>query len=175
MVQRYIIVDQTRLNYEGLFDMRQLFGLINSWNFEKGYDRREKRNEQGNYPDGRTYIIEMFPWKKISDYFRNVVRIRIFADHVKDVEIEKNGNKLRLQHGRVQIIMSAFLETDWQERWEKKAILFFIRAIVERYLMKEWFKKHEANIIADFNDIHTKIKNFLNIYKFEGEFRPQWG
>ena len=38
-----IIVDKLRLQYEGLFSVKDLYYMIDEWSEERNYDRREKR------------------------------------------------------------------------------------------------------------------------------------
>lgn len=173
MAERHVVVDQLRLNYEGLIDFAALYTLINSWTFDMGYDRYEKLNEQTNTPEGKHLNIDLRPWKRISLYLTSHIRVRLFAT-LKDVETEIKGEKKTLQQGKVQIIIDGFFDTDWMGIWHNKAFLYFLRALFDRYLFKNYTERSYSLILSDVNDLHTKVKNFLNIYRYGGEFKGRW-
>lgn len=126
MSEKRLIIDQLRLNYSGLFNLGDMFRTIDAWFYEKGYDRHEKKNEEQILPSGRFVEIELRPWKKTTDYAKNEIRLRIFVKDMKDVEVEKDGVKLRLQQGDIHMIFDAFLETDYENRWESKPMFYFL-------------------------------------------------
>ena len=130
----------------------------------------EKKNEQIETEEGKTVVVDIRPWKKVTDYARNCIRVRMFAKF-KDVEVEVQSNKVMLNQGSLQIIFDAYSETDWLDRWEMKAPFFFIKVIFDKYLFKHYTDKYRANVAADLNSLHTKAKNFLNQYRYEGYFK----
>ena len=70
--------------------------------------------------------------------------------------------------------MNGYLQTDWQSRWNNRPFLWFMNIMMDRYIVGYYTAKFRSNVLADVNDVHTKIKNFLNMYKYSGEFMPQW-
>ena len=173
MAERHVVVDQLRVNYDGLLDFTALYTLINSWTFDMGYDRYEKLNEQTDTPEGKHFNIDLRPWKRISHYVTSHIRVRIFAT-LKDVEVDIKGEKRTMQQGKVQIIMDSFFDTDWLNIWHNRAWQYFLRAIFDRYLFRTYTERSYSLILSDTNDLHTKIKNFLNMYKYAGEFKARW-
>ena len=67
MVERDIVVDRMKIEYEGLFSARELYKLIDNWFFEKGYDKREKKSSESIKPAGKYIEMELEPWKKVTD------------------------------------------------------------------------------------------------------------
>lgn len=167
MSEKKLVIDQMKLTYEGLFDMTGLFRMIDSWFYEKGYDRWELKNYEQVMPTGKDIEIELLPWKKTTDYFKNTIRIRIRATNLKEVEIEKEGAKIKINQGKLMIIMDGYLETDYENKWEAKPILYFIRAIFDKYIFKSYFQKFEKWLVNDVYDIHSRIQKYLNIYRYE--------
>jgi len=167
MSEKKLVIDQMKLTYEGLFDMTGLFRMIDAWFYEKGYDRWELKNYEQVMPTGKDIEIELLPWKKTTDYFKNTIRIRIRAVNLKEVEIEKEGAKIKINQGKLMIIMDGYLESDYENRWENKPILYFIRAIFDKYIFKNYFQKFEKWLVNDVYDIHSRIQKYLNVYRYE--------
>jgi len=166
MAEREVVVDHARLSYEGLFSVPELYKLIDTWIRERGYDKLEKKNIEKIERDGKYIEIEILPWKKITDYAKNVLRLRIIMSNVKDVEIERDGKKIKLNQGKVKIVSDAYLETDYEHRWEGKPIFFFLRTVFDKYFFKPYTQSYRENVLKDYNDLIGQIKSFLNLYRY---------
>ena len=167
MSERYIVVDQLKLNYEGLFNFNELYKLVDAFFFEKGYDRMEFRNDEVVTPDGKQLLIELRPWKKTTTYSKNIVKIRFYVFDLKDVEIEKEGVKIKLSQGKVMFIFDGYLESDYDNKWEAKPMFFLIRTIFDKYIFRAHFNKFEKWLVNDVYDIHGRVQKFLNLYRYE--------
>jgi len=167
MSEKKLVIDQLKLTYEGIFDMTGLWRLIDSWFYEKGYDRWEHKNFEQVLPTGKDVEIELLPWKKTTEYFKNTIKIRIKAVEVKDVEIEKKGVKLKLNQGKLMMVFDGYLESDYENKWEGKAIFFFLRTIFDKYFFRKHTDYYEKWLVNDLYDIHGRIQRFLNIYRYE--------
>ncbi len=169
MSEKKLIVDQKRLTYDGLFDATELYRIINRYFWEKGYDWHEPYNIERTLPTGKDIEIEVRPWKKRSTFAKTIVKIRLFMKNVKEVEIEKEGVKVKLNQGNVQIIFDSYLETDYEHRWEGKGagvpVFYFIRILFDRYVMRQYMAGYESNVIEEVNQIFNFVKAFLNMYR----------
>ncbi len=167
MSEKKLVIDQMKLTYEGIFDLNGLYRLIDGWFYQKGYDKWERKNYEQVLPTGKDIEIELLPWKKTTDYFKNIIRIRMRCTNVKDVEIEKQGVKMRLNQGKVMMIFDGYLESDYEHRWEEKPLFFLIRTLFDKYVFKTYFNKYEKWLVNDVYDIHGRIQRFLNLYRYE--------
>ncbi|MBS3142014.1 hypothetical protein J4464_01365 [Candidatus Woesearchaeota archaeon] len=165
MSEREILVDKRRMTYEGLFSVADLYSLIDEYFEEKGYDKHEKKNIERVTPNGKDIEIEVEPWKKITDYAQSIIRVRILMTGIKEVEVEKDGVKIKLNQGKVQLIFDAIFETDYEHRWEAKPVFHFVRTIVDRYLYKTYTNQYKGEVMNDFNMLVYQIKAFLNLYR----------
>ena len=166
MSEKRLIIDQLRLNYSGIFNLGELFRMVDEWFYEKGYDRWEKKNEETVTETGKRIEIELRPWKKITDYAKNEIRLRMFVDNMTDIEADKDGKKTKMNKGDIQMIFDAFLETDYENRWESKPVYYFLRTIIDKYMFRVYTGKFTGNLAADTKDLHQRIKSFLNLYKY---------
>lgn len=165
MALREIVIDHMRLDYEGLFDARELHHMIDYYFREKGYDKRETKNYEKVTPEGRYIELELTPWKKTTDYIRNIIKVRLIMSSVKDVEIEKDNTKIKLQRGRVQFVIDGFFDYDYDNRWDYNPVHVFIRTIFDKYFFKTYWDKYKGVLIEDTNMLHNMIKNYFNLFK----------
>lgn len=166
MVETQIIVDGLSLGYEGLFSVHELYMLIDKFFRDHMYDKRETQNMEKVEPHGKYIELELQPYRKMTDYIRFVIRIRIKMFNIKDVEIEKDGHKVKLKKGKVNIVFDGFLETDYEGRWEGKPSYVFIRTVFDKFIYKMYTNKFEAQLNEDVYTLYNQIKAFLNLYRY---------
>ncbi|MEM3127016.1 MAG: hypothetical protein QW331_03030 [Candidatus Woesearchaeota archaeon] len=163
MADRKLVVDDSMIFYTGLMNFPELYRVIDSFFYEKGYDKWEKTNVERVFPTGRQIDIEMEPWKKITDYFESRINLKIKTLDLKDVEVEMEGVRLNLQQGRLMIKVDAYLRSDYKEKWETP-IKMFLRTLLDKYVFKNYYIKHERWVINDVKQLQERIKAHLNTY-----------
>jgi len=167
MAERRLVVDHMTLAYDGLFDLHELYTLINQWLKDKGFDLREQRNQEHIKPSGKYIEVEELPWKKITDYARHVIRLNIRIVNMKDVVVEEDNKRMKLNQGRISIVMDGYLDTDYEDRWESKPFYFFIRTIFDKFIYRTYSTQYEELLVENCLQLHAAIKSFLNLYQYE--------
>ncbi len=166
MVERKLLVDEETIEYEGLFNLIELYSIIDDFLKLKGYDKFESLNEESVYPSGKEIHILIDPTKWHTDYVRKVLKVNILMKKVKEVETEVDKVKVKLNQGKISIEFSAFLETDWEGRWEQKPIYYFIRTLFDKYIYRKHTDDFESEIVSDCHELREKMGSFLNLYRF---------
>jgi len=166
MSEKYAVVDKLRLTYEGLFNVAELYKLIDNWLRGKSYDKHEIKNVEKVRPEGKEIEFELLPWRKLTDYAISHIRVRVVMTGVKEVEVERDGTKVKLNQGKVQIVFDGFLQTDYENKWESKPIFYFLRGVVDKYIYKSYLDGYKKIVMQDVNHLHTQIKAFLNLYRY---------
>lgn len=166
MVERRLIIHDLEISYNGLFEATELYKIVDQWQREKAYTKHEIKAFEYVYEDGKQVEFLAEPYKKINDYAKYVIRITIMMDHVKDVIIEKDGRKVKLQKGHVEIIFDGFIEFDWEHRWEKRPLFYFLRTVFDQFIYKINTDKFESGLVEEVNQIHSICKSFLNLYRY---------
>lgn len=166
MAERRIIIDNLMLQYEGLFELRELYLLIDKWLRQKGYDKFEKRNHEHVLKDGKYIEMELEPWKKISDYAKIVINIYMHCYDIKEVIVKKDKVDVRINQGKVKIRFIGYLVTDYESKWEGKPFFYLLRAIVDKWIYRVSSDKLESAVAEDVKHLHQNIKAFLNLYRY---------
>lgn len=167
MSERRLVIDHMTLSYEGLFDLHELYSLINQWLKDKGFDLREQRNQEQVRPNGKSIEVEMLPWKKITDYARHVIRVNIKVLNMKDAVVEEDNKRVKLNKGTIRIVMDGYLDTDYEDRWESKPFYFFIRTLFDKFVYRTYSTQYEELLVENCLQLHSTIKAFLNLYQYE--------
>lgn len=171
-MERTLIIDQLKLSYEGLLDLPELYRLIDSWFYEKGWDKYEHMNQELVTSSGRQIRIIMEPWKSISDYYKLVIKIKLHGLDIIDVEIEKDKQKVKLNQGQLRIIFDGYVVSDRQGKWNDKPFFWFLSNIFRKYFFKDYQDKAERWLSSDLDDLYQKIKSFLNVRRYNYPATP---
>jgi hypothetical protein len=167
MAERRLVVDHMRVKYDGLYNVQELYELIDRWFKEKAFDKRELRNQEHVRSTGKYVELVLFPWKKITDYARHAIRMEIKMLNVKDVIVERDGRRIKMQQGKVDIIIDGYLDTDYEDRWEQKPFYFFMRTLFDKFIYRTYSTQFEELLVENCGQLHQAIKSFLNLYRYE--------
>jgi len=167
MVEIKIVVDKLRIQYEGIFSVPELYQTIDNWLREKGYDKQERKNVEKVSPKGKQIELILQPWKKITDYAKIIISIRLIAQDITEVEVERDGAKLLMNQGKLSLVLDGWLQTDYESKWEGKPIFYFLRTVFDKYIYKPYTMGYEGAVGKDVGDLHTELKSFLNLYRYK--------
>ncbi len=165
MAERELIADKTRVTYEGYFSTSDLFRYIKELCADRGYDYCELHHSNSVTKTGKHVEATLELGKYLSDYAKSRIYLRIQLENLKDVIIEKNNHKKRLQEGKAHFVINAFNETDYENRWENKPIFIFWKIVYDRYVLKPITGGYEKQIQEDVAYFKDNVKAFLNLNK----------
>lgn len=166
MADRHLVVDHLKLSYEGLFNADELYAVISGFFYERGWDWYEKVNDARVLPSGRQVYIELEPWKNISDYYKIAVLIKLIISDMKEIEVEQNNKKIKVNKGVIKMAIDGFVVSDRKSKWNEKPLQWFLSIIFEQYFFKDHYKKAEIWIKSDVELLHQQVKNYLNTFKY---------
>ncbi|MFT4305209.1 MAG: hypothetical protein ACMXX8_03875, partial [Candidatus Woesearchaeota archaeon] len=132
----------------------------------KGYTKHELRANEQVSANGRSVYLNKEPYKKISDYLKFTIRCEIECNDVKDVEVERDGKKIKLNQGECNVIITGFLVSDYEKKWEKNPVFYFIRGIFDKYVWRDHMYKGESGLVDECVHLHSQVKAFLNLYRY---------
>lgn len=164
-MERYLIVDHQKFTYEGLFNYAELFAVIGGWFFDKNYDWYEKMNQEDLSSTGRQIRVVLEPWKNISDYYKLRIKIRLNVHDLKEVEVESEGQNLRLNQGLIKMTVDGYVISDRKNKWNEKPFYWFLSIILDKYFFRNHFAKAENWLKNDVQDLYTHIRTHLNVFK----------
>lgn len=166
MPEKKIVIEELKIEYDGLVEIAELYKFIDRWLKDKQYDKMEIKNFEQAGADGKYVELDLKPYKTLTDYVKFELRIRVRGYNLKDVDVEKDGKKVRMQQGRVLIILDAYFVTDHMKRWESSPYWFFLRTLFDKYVYRSSLTRQEAHLLEDVSQLQGKLKAFLNLYRY---------
>src|SRR3989344_4548672 len=160
-----IVVDHEKIDYSGPFSGNDLFRMIDNFVFERGFDKKQDKDFEQNTQNGKFIEWQISPWKKITDYVRYIIKIRILGYDIVKAETVVDGKKKKVENGRLIIVIDGFIEYDYDSYWDDRPILFFLRTIYDKFVFKAYTERFEHRLGHHINTLHHHLEQFFNLYK----------
>ncbi len=168
-----ILVSHLKLEYEGLLSVADLYQVIDLWFREKSFDKKDILDINVTKPDGSKHIeLEIEPWRRWNDYYKQKFQLRIFITDCKNVQIEKDGKTQTMQHAKVTIAFDLLFDYDAFGK-SKEPLPNFIQVLWDKIFMKAVSDKYESLAVEDMNHLYQTIKKHLNMTN-SGELLPRY-
>ncbi len=159
-----------KTKYTGIWDFKQTYNFLYEWFTDKGYKIKEKGYSEKIKADGKEIEIHWEAKRKISDYFRFVIKADWLILGMTETEVQKEGVKMKMNKGYLEIKFSAILEKDYEHRWENTAFIKFLRGLYDRYIIKGRITDYEDKILEEVDEVIAQMKSFVTI---EGKQPPR--
>jgi hypothetical protein len=121
------------IKYSGLYDLNSLLKAIYTWYNSEYYNFTEAK--QKYKPSERE--IKFHGDRKLNEYVRFNIDVDMFFFDIKEVEVIKEGKKLKMQDGKVIIDIKGFLELDWQRRFGGVKYFQYLQDFYHKYIIKQ--------------------------------------
>ena len=138
-------------------DFKKFYQFLNKLLVDNGYFVMEKEYINKLKDDIKNKSIRLNAVKRMDDYSRFFISIRLKL--LDAVEVE--GEKELFYHGDVSLNFECYIEKDYNNKWEKNAILKFLRTIYDYVFLRSVFTEYEKQIKEETYDIFNKTKNYL--------------
>lgn len=152
-----------KVKQRGLFDFKDLYSFMFDYLMDENYDVFERKYVEKVKGDSKDVEIEWEAMKEISDYFRFVIKAYWIILGMKTVEVQKEGKKIKMDSGVVEIKFTAELVKDYENRWENAPFWKFLRGIYDRYIVRTRIEQYEERLLEEVNEYVAQAKSLLAI------------
>jgi len=166
MAEIKTLIDGKSVSYEGVFSIKELYRTIDKWFKDHGYEKQEIKNWEDVSETEKQIVIEIIPYKKVSDYARIDQRLFMIFSKLKEIDLEKDGIKLKMNKGRAEFYFDAYVVTDYEHKWETRPLFYFIKNVIDKFIYKLYTSGYDGEAIRDSTEIQNEVKSFLNMNRF---------
>ncbi len=166
MAEIKTLIDGKSISYEGVFNLRELYRTIDKWFKDHGYEKQEIKNWEDISESEKQIVLEIIPYKKVSDYARIDIRIFMIFSKMTEIEVEKDAIKVKLNKGRAEFYFDAYVVTDYENKWETRPIFYFVKNIFDKFIYKVYTSGYDTEAIRDATDVENEIRSYLNMNRF---------
>ncbi|MBU2639762.1 MAG: hypothetical protein KKG75_03610 [Nanoarchaeota archaeon] len=173
MSERDFIIKNLKIKQRALFDMGELYKVMFRWFSRNNYDFQEKEYLEAQMEGGAKKLeIGWYSYKKISDYIKFHIDVKFLIIGLTSAEIEVGNVKRKTNQGDLEMRFDAWIEYDYEGKYEKSPLLKVFRDLYNKYIIKSRIEGYEAQIHEEIYELVAEIKSFLNLFKFQ-EIKPE--
>lgn len=146
------------IKHRGFFDQGAVVKAIQDWFNKKDYyiDTNFFKHS------GSSYYIEMSGGRKVTEYVKFKIHVLITIDGLKNVEIIKEGKKVKTNEGHFHCTIKNETEYDWQGRFKGNKFLQGLGDFLQKYILKYKIKDYWASkATGEVNSLVQVVKNAL--------------
>src|SRR3990167_1888626 len=109
MVEKKFVVYDLRLSYNGPVNIEDFYREVEDWMRQKGLSKELKKKTENLTPKGKKLEWAVECWKNITPFAKQVVRLRSFFNNVREIEVRRNGKRIKTQQADVLIQIDGIL------------------------------------------------------------------
>ena len=113
--------------------------------------------------DSKGIKIEWTGKRKVTDYFQFSVSVKFEIIGLINVEITKDGRKVKMNNGLVEMKVKGSLIRDYDGKFEKTASRKFMRSIYEKWIIPSRINQFEEKLVSDCDEYLAQAKAFLDL------------
>ena len=164
MSQEEEIYKEVKFKWVGALDLKILYEKLNRWLQDEDFVVKEKSYVEKIKPLGKQLEIVWDCKYKRTEYFHWKVELIIYSINVNEVEVEREGKKIKLHQGQHQIRFKGTLIMNASDEFIDES---FMHKFYKRFIMT---KKIEEEMIELFKVCHAlvqEIKSYLEVFQLE--------
>lgn len=154
---------QTKIKRTGVFDFTYLYSMIYNYFQDIGYTMIEKSYSEKVGSQGKEITIGWSPYKKVTDYFRFNIDVKWLVLNLKEIEIVKDGKKIKINSGTFQIIVTGYVITDHKKKWDGTWIGKKFRDMYDNYIIRARIDEYEDKVVEELDELSQRVKNYLSM------------
>jgi len=163
-IREFVVMDEF-LEYEGPFELKQFYHLLDAYWMNQHYDKKELKHFEKRTEEGRYIELLLEPFKTISDFMKLQMELEIHIRNLKDVEVMVKGKPQTIQQAKITIRFRAWVNKNYGELWERRPLWFFLRTSVDKFIYRLHIEKFGHELKDDVKNLQHQIKSFLNLYQ----------
>jgi len=154
----------SKMKYLGIFNFKDYYNFCYQWLTEETGLKVEEE-EYSEKLKGATKNIDI-KWKgsvKVSDYFAFEIKVEFKILAMSEVEINKEGIKLKTNNGEISTKVKSTLVKDYDGKFESSGRMKIWRGIYEKWIISQRIKYFEDKL-TDMSDAFLgQAKAFLDL------------
>lgn len=154
----------SKIKYNGIFNFAELYKFCYDWlKEETGVKVSEKKYNEKLTGDAKNIDVEWEFSKKITDYFKFDGKVTFKVTGLSNVEITKDGTKIKTNKGGAEISIKGILVRDFDGKFEVGPTRKVLRGIYEKYIIISRVEALKTKVSNDCDEFLAQTKAYLDL------------
>lgn len=157
-------VIREKVLHGGIFDFKGFYSFAHDWlKEEREFGVVEEKYNEKVSGNARDIKIEWLASKLLSDYFRIELKIKFDIGEMTDVEVEIDGERKKMNKGKVEVEIRGTLVKDPDSKWDKSPFSRFMRDTYNKYVIPGRIYDVENRIKTEVINFKEELKAFMEL------------
>ena len=159
------IVCSSSIQSTGFFSFSDFYKFCYDWLIEETELEifSEDKYKEKLKGDAKDIEIKWTGEREVTDYFKFRVEVKFDITGLREVEVTKNGKKVKINQGRVKVEVKGILVRDYKGKFETGAFQKFMRSIYEKWIIPSRIEQFETKLAEDCNEFLNQAKAYLDL------------
>jgi len=154
----------SKVTYNGFFKFGDFYNFCYSWlKDETGMDLAEVKYSEKLVGDAKNLEIEWKGERKLTDYFKFRIKVKMRINGLTNVELNQDGNKVSTNKGSCEMKVEGILIRDYNGKFETSAFRKFLRSIYEKWVIPARIEEYIAKVIQDCDEFLNQAKAYFDL------------
>ncbi|MDP2672276.1 MAG: hypothetical protein Q8O84_00490 [Nanoarchaeota archaeon] len=154
----------SKMKYDGIFSFSGFYKFCYDYLTEEfGFYVAELKYSEKITGDAKEIKIEWEGEKKITDYFKYVVKVDFNIIGLKNVEVQREGKKIQTNKGLIEISMKGILVSDYEGKYNTSPALRFFRGVYEKWIIPSTIEQIEDKLVSHCDGFLGEAKAYLDL------------
>jgi len=152
------------IKYNGIFSFADFYKFCYDWLTEEaGLSVSEGKYAEKLSGDVKNIDIEWSGSKKASDYIKFEVKVGFKVSGLSNVEVVKEGVKIKTNKGSVEVKVKGTIVKDYQGKFERSPFMKFLRSIYDKYVIPSTIEHFEDKLASMCDEFLSQAKAYLDL------------
>lgn len=155
----------SKIKSTGFFNFADLYKFCYDWiSSELKYTTiAEETYKEKISGDAKNIEVEWACTKEVTDYFKFEIKAVFRILNMTEVEITKNGTKIKMNKGSVELSVKGNLMKDYKGRFDRTAFKKFWRDIYQKWVIPSRIDEYETKLAGECEELLNQAKAFLDL------------
>ena len=154
----------SKIKYGGIFSFKDFYAFCYDWLTEEtNLSISEGKYSEKLDGDSKSIEIQWTGVRKVTDYFKFVVKVKFNVNGLTEVEIQEGSTKVKTNKGTIEIKLQGILVWDYEGKFEQTAGKKFLRSIYEKWVISSRITEYENKIAGDCDEFLNQAKAYLDL------------
>ncbi len=156
---------ESKVKNVGIVDFQEFYKFCYDWLVDETSLALSENKYVEKIIPGEMKNIDIV-WKgfrKITDYFKFDISVDFKILRLKNIEVQKNGIKQKMNEGSVELKVKGTLVRDYDGKFEIGWFGKMFRGIYEKWIIPSRILQYEEKLVGDCDEFLTQVKAYLEI------------
>ena len=154
----------SKMKYDGIFSFPGFYKFCYDYIKEEfGFAVAESKYTEKITGDAKEIQIEWEGEKKITDYFKYIIKVDFRIIGLKNVEVQRGEKKIQTNKGLVEINAKGIIVSDYEGKYDTSPNLRFFRGVYEKWIIPSTIEQIEEKLISHCDGFLGEAKAYLDL------------